>query len=208
LIFRGDMTTEQDASRDLATGDLIFIGPPGVGKGTQAKALVQESGWVHLSTGDLFRDQVRRQTELGRLAKSYLDRGEYVPDDVTVSIVRERLRDIPRATRVVFDGFPRTVAQADALDAVLREFGRRVGTVILLDAPRDELLARLSGRAQAEGRADDTPEVVAKRLGVYEEQTRPVISHYERRGLVRKVNGAGPVPQITQRLRDAVDRSA
>jgi len=129
------MTTERDDSPDLATGDLIFIGPPGVGKGTQAKALVQDSGWVHLSTGELFRDQVRRHTELGRLAKSYLDRGEYVPDDVTVSIVRERLRDIPRSTRIAFDGFPRTVAQAEALDALLREFGRRVGTVILLEAP-------------------------------------------------------------------------
>ncbi len=186
-------------------GDLVFLGPPGVGKGTQAKALVTQNGWVHLSTGDLFREHIHRRTDLGERVQGYLDAGEYVPDDLTVSMVRERVRAIPRETRIVFDGFPRTVAQAEALDRLLAEFGRHVGAVLLLEAPRRELLARLGGRAEAEGRTDDTPEVIANRLDVYEQKTRPAIDHYAGRGLVRKVDALGAVPQVTARLRQAAD---
>ena len=186
-------------------GDLIIMGPPGVGKGTQAKALAHENGWVQLSTGEVFRDHIRRQTDLGRRVKGYLERGEYVPDDVTIRMVRAKLEDVPPSTRVLFDGFPRTVAQAEALDRLAGEMGRHVGAVLLLDAPREELLARLNGRALAERRADDTPEIIANRLEVYEEQTRPVISYYEDRGLVRRVSAVGSVPEITTRLREAAE---
>jgi adenylate kinase len=186
-------------------GDLIVMGPPGVGKGTQAKALAQENGWVQLSTGEVFRDHIRRQTDLGRRVKGYLERGEYVPDDVTVRMVRAKLEDIPPSTRVLFDGFPRTVAQAEALDRLAGEMGRQVGAVLLLDAPREELLARLNGRAIAERRADDTPEIIANRLEVYEDQTRPVISYYDDRGLVKRVSAVGSVPEITMRLREAAE---
>jgi len=165
-------------------GDLIFMGPPGVGKGTQAKALAQESGWIHLSTGELFRDHIRRATGLGRTVKTFLDKGEYVPDDVTVELVRDRLEKIGPSTRVLFDGFPRTVAQAESL------------------------YARLSSRATAQHRTDDTPEVIANRLDVYDEQTRPVIGYYEDRGLVKRVNGVGRVEDITTRLRDALDNGS
>jgi adenylate kinase len=158
---------------------------------------------VQLSTGELFRDHTRRQTELGRRVKSYLDRGAYVPDDVTIGMVRERLRGIPPTTRILFDGFPRTVAQAEALDRLLAEFGRKVDAVVLLDAPRDELYTRLTGRAKAEARTDDTPEVIAGRLDVYDEQTRPVISHYEDRGKVKRIDGVGSVADVTERLREA-----
>lgn len=188
-----------------AGGDLIIMGPPGVGKGTQAKALAHENGWVQLSTGEVFRDHIRRQTDLGRRVKGYLERGEYVPDDVTVRMVRAKLEDISPSTRVLFDGFPRTVAQAETLDRLFEEMGREVGGVLLLDAPREELVARLNGRAIAEHRADDTPQIIANRLEVYEEQTRPVISYYEDRGLVRRVSGVGKVPEITARLREAAE---
>ncbi|HEX9266375.1 MAG TPA: adenylate kinase [Candidatus Limnocylindria bacterium] len=187
------------------SGDLIIMGPPGVGKGTQAKALAQQNRWVQLSTGEVFRDHIRRQTDLGRRVKGYLEHGEYVPDDVTIRMVRAKLEDISPSTRVLFDGFPRTVAQADALDRLSGEMGRQVGAVLLLDAPREELLARLNGRATAEHRADDTPEIIANRLEVYEEQTRPVISYYEDRGLVRRVSAVGSVPEITARLREAAE---
>jgi adenylate kinase len=189
----------------LSAGDLIVMGPPGVGKGTQAKALAQQNGWVQLSTGELFRDHIRRQTELGRRVKTYLDQGLYVPDEVTVGMVRERLGAISPATRVLFDGFPRTVAQAEALDRLLEELGRRVDAVLLLDAPREELLARLSSRAITEARTDDTPEVIAKRLDVYHGETSPVIAYYDDRGLVKRVNGVGTVDEVTRRLREAVD---
>jgi len=188
-------------------GDLVFMGPPGSGKGTQAKSLVSEYGWVQLSTGELFRDHIGRQTELGRKVKTFLDKGAYVPDDITVAMVRERLREIPHGTRIVFDGFPRTVAQADELDRLLGEFDRRIDAVILLDAPRDELFRRLNKRAQELGRSDDTPEVIGKRLDVYEEQTKPVIDHYKRKkGQVRYVDGVGAVQEIGARLRQAAEQ--
>jgi adenylate kinase len=195
-----------DTSSTRGTGgDLIIMGPPGVGKGTQAKALAHENGWVQLSTGEVFRDHIRRQTDLGRRVKGYLEHGEYVPDDVTIRMVRAKLEEISPSTRVLFDGYPRTVAQAQALDRLAEEMGRRVAGVLLLDAPREELVARLNGRATAEHRADDTPEIIANRLEVYDEQTRPVISYYEDRGVVKRVNGVGSVQEVTARLREAAE---
>lgn len=181
-------------------GDLVFMGPPGVGKGTQAKRLTEREGWIQLSTGDLFRDHLGRGTELGALARSYMDKGDYVPDDVTVAMVREFVAATPRASRVMFDGFPRTVAQAEALDALLEAQGRSIDRVLLLEVPREELVRRINERSRAQGRADDTPEVMARRFDVYAEQTEPVVGYYEQRGLVRRVDGLGDIDAITERL--------
>jgi adenylate kinase len=187
----------------MIKGDLVFMGPPGSGKGTQAQTLVRD-GMVQLSTGELFRDNIKRGTALGQKAKGYIDRGDYVPDEVTVDMVREWLRGIPTSTQIVFDGFPRTVAQADELDALLGEFGRKVDAVILIDAPRDELLRRLTKRSQEQGRTDDTPAVIGRRLDVYKEQTQPVVDHYQKRALVHLVDGLGTRDDVTKRLRKAL----
>ena len=188
---------------DTAAGDLIFMGPPGVGKGTQAKLLAARNGWVQLSTGDLFRDHLKRSTPLGELAQRYMDRGDYVPDDVTIDMVREFIDGLPKGTRVMFDGFPRTVAQAEALEALLAGRGRAIGRVLLIDVPRDELVRRILNRSRSEGRADDTPDVIARRFDVYAEQTQPVVEHYERLNRVRRVDGLGELDAITKRLIEA-----
>lgn len=184
-----------------APGELILMGPPGSGKGTQAKLLASRPGWLHLSTGDLFRENLRNGTPLGRLAEQHMSKGEYVPDDVTVEMVRERMSQVAPAVHVIFDGFPRTVPQAEALDVLLAEAGRRVTRVILIDVKRDELIARLAKRA--EGRSDDSPEVARKRFDVYQEQTRPVLEHYERKGLVCRIEGIGTIDDVQDRIRAA-----
>jgi adenylate kinase len=185
-------------------GDLVFMGPPGSGKGTQVRLLRDAHGWEHLSTGDLFRDHLRLGTPLGRLSEEHMSKGHYVPDEVTVGMVNERLARIPRSRRIVFDGFPRTVAQATALDRLLADHGRSLGCVVLLDVPSADLLSRLSSRGRSSERSDDSPEVIGKRLAVYEAQTRPVVDHYEKAGLLRRVNGVGDVDQIRQRVEQAI----
>ena len=186
-----------------SAGDLVFMGPPGVGKGTQAQRLRDRYGWVQLSTGDLFRDHLRRTTDLGTLARSYIDSASYVPDAVTVGMVREWLAALAPDHRIMFDGFPRTAPQAEALDGLLGEHGRRIARVVVLEAPRDELVRRILGRARELGRADDSPELIGKRYDLYLAETEPVIAHYETRGLVRRVNGVGPIDGITERLFEA-----
>ena len=213
----------------MPAGDLVLMGAPGSGKGTQARLLADRHGWVQLATGDLFRDHGRRGTTLGKLADGYMTKGQYVPDEVTVAMVRERLGEITVGTRVVFDGFPRTVAQAISLDGLLGERGRAVGAVVLIEVGRDELLVRLGGRATcsdcqavyslaarpparagrcdrcggpvvATARPDDSPEVVRKRLALYEEQTRSVVEHYAGRGLLRPIDGVGAIEEVADRV--------
>ena len=212
---------------------VILLGPPGVGKGTQAVRLADSVGWEHVSTGDLLRAARRDGTELGLKAQGFMDVGELVPDDLILDLVREHLGGVPPEAGILFDGFPRTTAQADGLGEVLSEVGRRVDGVILFEAPDEELIGRLSGRrscpecgavynvhfspSATEGvcdrcggalvhRADDEPDTVRRRLEVYEELTAPLIAYYEQHDAeLRRVAADRPVDEVQESFRAAVD---
>ena len=184
---------------------ILLIGPPGAGKGTQAALLAQHFGIPAISTGDIFRENVRNETPLGLEAKAFMDRGEYVPDSLTNALVRDRLNQDDAAAGFLLDGYPRTIDQVEELDDILEETEKKLDVVVQLTADSEELLRRLSGRAQEQGRSDDTPEVIKRRLDVYEEQTAPLIDIYASRSLVAKVNGLGEIADVTNRIIEVLD---
>ena len=168
---------------------IVFIGPPGAGKGTQSATIVARLGIPHVSTGELLRAAQAAGTELGKLATSYMDQGHLVPDDVMVKMMEERLNSADCARGCLLDGFPRTVHQASALDGVLARQEQSVDVVIELDCDDDELVRRLSQRAEEQGRADDTPETIARRQKSFRQQTRPVLDYYREKDLLYTVDG-------------------
>ena len=180
------------------------MGPPGAGKGTQAKFVAAHFGIPAISTGDIFRANVSEGTPLGLEAKTYMDKGEYVPDAVTNSMVADRLTQPDAATGFLLDGYPRTLAQVEELDGMLAPRGERLDAVLCLTVDRDSVVERLLARAQIEGRADDTEEVIRHRQEVYAEQTAPLIAVYSERGLVVEVDGLGEVAEVTERVFDAL----
>ena len=177
---------------------LLFLGPPGAGKGTQAQRLAEREDLLHLSTGDLLRAEVQAGTPLGQEAESVMARGELVSDALVLAIVRARLEQFSGGW--LLDGFPRNLAQAEALDGLLASLDQRIERVVLLELDDAVLIQRLLGR----GRADDNAEVIANRLQVYRDQTAPLIAHYERLGLLSRVDGAGSIPEIEARLAAAL----
>jgi adenylate kinase len=177
---------------------IVLLGPPGSGKGTQAEHL-RDDGWLTLSTGDLLREARSQRTELGEQASEYMDRGDLVPDDLITALISDEL-DGRDDKSIVLDGFPRTVAQADALAEALEPRGRELTSVVLIDVPDEVVAERISGR----GRADDAPETVRERLHVYHEETEPLIEYYEQRALLRRVDGTGDPDDVQQRLRGAL----
>jgi adenylate kinase len=183
---------------------LILFGPPGAGKGTQATAISEELSVPHIATGDILRDNVRNETELGVRAKQYMDQGDLVPDEVVIGMLDERISRDDAADGFLLDGYPRTVAQAEALDAALAADGRAIDAVIRLLVDDDELVSRLLRRAEEQGRSDDTREVIENRLAVYRNQTEPLVGFYRDRGLLRDVDGSGSVPEIRERILDAI----
>jgi adenylate kinase len=210
---------------------VIFLGPPGAGKGTQAHELAGEWGVPHVATGDMLRDAAARGTRLGAEAKRYMDAGVLVPDDVVIGLASERLEQPDAADGWVLDGYPRTVAQAEALDRLLRERGTPLDRVIYFDVPRAELLRRLTGRrvcrqcgstyhlvsapprvadrcdrcgGELYQRSDDAETAVATRLDVYERQTAPLLDHYRRRGVLTPVSGDGTIAEVGKAIRLAV----
>lgn len=210
---------------------IVLLGPPGAGKGTQAEVLAEITGLAHISSGDIFRENLKAQTDLGKLAQTYMNRGELVPDDVTIAMIRERLARPDCAAGAILDGFPRTPAQAQALNEMLAEMDGKVVSVPYISVPADVLIARLSGRwtCRAQGhvyhalynppkvagicdedgselyqREDDRPETVERRIRVYLEQTSPLIAHYRQAGLLVEVDGTRPIEQVTRDLLEAI----
>jgi adenylate kinase len=206
---------------------IVLLGPPGAGKGTQAERLADQLGLVHVSSGDIFRENLKNETDLGKLAQGYMNRGELVPDDVTIAMIRERLSREDCEAGALLDGFPRTPAQAEALDEMVTDLGGRVIAVPYIAVPQEVLVKRLSGRrtcpkcgrvyhieynpprqegicdddsAELYQREDDKPETVRKRIQVYMEQTAPLISYYRDRQLLVEVDGTQPIEDITAQL--------
>ncbi|HEY6015992.1 MAG TPA: adenylate kinase [Gaiellaceae bacterium] len=186
--------------------NLLLFGPQGAGKGTQAARIAAEYGIPHVSTGDMLREAVARETELGRQAKPIMERGDLVPDELMVALIRERLGEPDAAEGFVLDGFPRTLAQAEALDAMLREIGRDLDAVVVLEASDAVVRERMLKRAELEGRADDTPEAIDRRLANYHAQTAPLVEWYRSRDKVAPVDGTPPVEQVWEQICNVLER--
>lgn len=190
----------------MAPFDLLLLGPPGAGKGTQGARLVQRLGLPKLATGDLLRDAVARGTPLGQAARAVMEAGGLVSDDLILGIVREELDQPSAAGGAILDGVVRTIPQAEGVDRLMTDRGRRLSHVVFLDVTDEEILGRLARRRSEEDRADDAPEAVARRLKAYREQTAPVLAWYEARGGVHRIPGLGTVDEITDRIRQAIGR--
>ena len=213
--------------------NIILMGLPGAGKGTQASEIVKKFPIPHISTGDMFRKAIKDETDLGKEAKSYMDRGELVPDEVTVGIVKERISEDDAKKGFLLDGFPRTIEQAEALNNIMSELGRNIDAVINIEVPEEELMNRLTGRRICEKcgttyhlvfnppkvdgvcdidggklyqREDDNPETVSNRLSVNVKQSKPILEYYEDKGVLNNIDGAKDIDQVTKDVIDILDQ--
>lgn len=188
--------------------NIVLFGPPGAGKGTQSAKLIEAYGLVHLSTGDIFRANIKGGTELGVLAKSYIDKGQLVPDEVTIGMLASEVNSNPNAKGFIFDGFPRTQAQASALDNLLAEKSTAITLMLALEVEEEELRKRLLLRGKDSGRADDqNPEVIQNRINVYNAETMPVKDFYQTQGKYKGINGIGEIDTIFKQLCEAINVS-
>ena len=185
---------------------VLLLGAPGSGKGTQGKIVAERLGLPKITTGDILRAAVKAETPLGLQAKKYMDDGKLVPDAVILSLIKEELAKPEAKEGAVFDGFPRTAAQAELVDTTLGERGQRLSKVLLLDVPEEELIRRLTARAAQENRSDDTPEAIRTRLQVYQRDTAPLVAHYAQRGIVHRVPGTGTIEQIATEIQRIIGR--
>jgi adenylate kinase len=184
--------------------NIVLFGPPGAGKGTQSENIIDKYSLIHLSTGDLFRKHLGEGTELGKLAKSYMDEGNLVPDEVVIGMVKDKIANTQDSNGFIFDGFPRTVPQAIALDAVLKEFNTSVSGMVALDVPDDELRVRLMKRGKTSGRSDDqNMDKINNRINVYKEETIPVANYYANQGKLSKIHGVGSIADIFTGISDS-----
>lgn len=184
--------------------NLVFLGPPGAGKGTQAKLLAQKSGIAHISTGEMLRAAVEKGSELGKQVRDIMNSGQLVSDDVIIKIISERIKEADCSHGFILDGFPRNVAQGEALEKLLSSAGMKLDAVLYFAISQDELLRRLENRRQAEGRVDDDSETQKKRISIYEEQTAPLIEFYQKLALLRRVSSLGTVDEIHALVMKAV----
>jgi len=187
---------------------IVLMGAPGSGKGTQAALIVKEMGLPHISTGDLLRAAVASGSDLGRQAKAVMDRGELVSDDIVLGLLEERLGQDDAARGFILDGYPRNIAQAEALDALLERLGQPVDEALQIDIDEEQVVKRIAKRAALEGRSDDTEETVRNRLKVYAEQTAPVVDFYARKGVLSRVLGDGSIEEVFQRIRGVLQLHA
>ena len=185
--------------------NLVIFGAPGSGKGTQSDLLVQKYGFDHISTGDVLRAEIKADTELGRTAKGYIDNGQLIPDSLMIDILAATYDALPKTQGVIFDGFPRTIPQADALKAMLAERGTGVHAMLELSVPDEMLIERLINRGKTSGRADDNEETIAKRLSVYHAQTAPLVEWYAQEGIHNPVQGYGSLEDINANLCVVID---
>lgn len=186
--------------------NLILFGPPGSGKGTQAERLEEAYNLVHISTGELFRSEMEEGTELGIRANEYMSRGELVPDEVTIGMLRNKMAYHTDAEGFIFDGFPRTAPQAEALDQLLGEMDQQIDALIMLDVPEDEIVKRILLRGKDSNRPDDNdPEVIRKRFQVYQAKTAPIYNYYDQKHKAHKISGIGTIDDIFQHLCDTID---
>lgn len=187
--------------------NIVIFGAPGSGKGTQSDNLIKTYNLFHISTGDVLRDNIKRGTELGAIAKAYIDKGQLIPDNLMIDILASVLDDHREeaANGVIFDGFPRTIAQAEALETMLQERGTRVTTVVGLEVPEQELIDRILLRGKLTGRSDDNMDTVKNRLGVYHNQTSPLKEFYQQRGLYQSIEGTGTIEEIFDRIQAVIN---
>jgi len=213
---------------------IILLGPPGAGKGTQAKTLAEKLNLVHISSGDLFRENIEQQTDLGKKAQNFIERGELVPDEITIAMIRERLAKADSKEGAILDGFPRTTNQAQALEILLKEMGEKIQSVLFIKVPNEILIERLSGRRICEQnghvyhivfnppkvpnkcdidgsplyqRSDDKRETVEQRIRVFEEQTAPLIDYYRESGLLLEVEGSGAIEDTANSLLEVIEKN-
>lgn len=188
--------------------NIVLFGPPGAGKGTQSEHLIERYGLVHLSTGDIFRANIKGETELGKLAKSFMEKGELVPDAVTISMLEAEVNKHSDPKGFIFDGFPRTSAQAIALDEFLTSKNTSITCMLALEVEEEELKARLLNRAKTSGRPDDAdPAIIQNRIDVYNRETAPVAEYYKAKGKYRGINGIGSIEDISNRLSESIEIS-
>ncbi len=185
---------------------LILFGPPGAGKGTQANKISENYVAAHISTGDMLRSAVKNGTELGTLAKSFMDKGELVPDDVIIGIIKDRIKEGDAKQGFMLDGFPRTIAQAEALNGMLEEESESIDTVVSIEVNDEEIISRILERAKIEGREDDTEDVVRNRLNVYRNQTEPLKDFYKTEGILAEVDGMGTIDEVFDRIKEVLNK--